>query len=676
MKAFVDALLLGLFLPPLPQEPATQQATQSPRIEWQRSLNDALAVQKETGLPLLVVVNMDGEVFNDRFATTTYLDPAFVESTRGYVCVVASPDRHTQRDYDALGRRVECPRFPGCTCSEHINVEPELFTRYFNGTRNAPRHVGVSKDGKILFDRFLDQSMQTAIDAIAQHRGKPKDGKPGTAPGLDELLTHRDAKSRRTLEQMYLDADKAQKRKILTAAAAAKNEPFDLLRMGLRDDEAAMFGAAAQALAAVATKDALIDIEDALARADDAAVAKALHARLGEIGKADKGAARLHGYFADAGGAKLQAPWRNEWTAGAFDAASRESMEAVLDQCESKLRTDPDDDGTRLLMATAQAAFGCLLAASGGRGVELWFEDAQRSAGKVTGQPLQAEAKAVLAITAWMRGDREAAQNSLTAALGMQNSDRKPDAWLASAFLDVVVQATTGMAYAKATADATASLRAELDRTGLALQLQAERNTGAEAAWLVGIGLFEHAGLRAKARQFLESLVKRFPGSPAVHERWRTRLLVDFGAEATRKRYADFVAHATDQASAQWFAGYASLVAGEQHTRDERRDVAMQAYSDAIERFAKSAAANPDFADNSNHFAVLSLGGRAVLRQSAGDGEGAVADLLRAAELRPASLDESDGLQRKPRAIAGRVARELTQQGKPELADKLKPIML
>src|SRR5262245_18463704 len=368
MNALVDALLLGLFLPPLPQAPATAPATQPPRIDWQRSLNDALAVQKETGLPLLVVVNMDGEQFNDRFAGTTYVDPAFVESTRGYVCVVASPDRHTARDYDALGRRVECPRFPGCTCSEHINIEPELFSRYFNSTRNAPRHVGVSKEGKILFDRFLDASMETAIDAIAQHRGKPKDKQPGET--LDELLTRRDAKARRTLEQTYTKGDKAQKLKILAAAATAKNEPFDVLRIALRDDDPAMFGAAATALAAVAMKDALIDLEDALARADDAALAKALQTRLGEIAKTDIGAQKLHSHLAEKRDANLSMPWRNQWTPAAFDANSRESIEAVLDQCEGKLRATPDDDNVRLLMATAQAARGCLLASSGGKGVD------------------------------------------------------------------------------------------------------------------------------------------------------------------------------------------------------------------------------------------------------------------------------------------------------------------
>src|SRR5258706_16467130 len=92
------SLLLALQPPTAaPQEPA-------PRIEWQRSLADALAVQQATGRPLLLCVNMDGERFCELFASTTYHDAAFVAATRGYVCVVASPDRHTASDYDGQGR--------------------------------------------------------------------------------------------------------------------------------------------------------------------------------------------------------------------------------------------------------------------------------------------------------------------------------------------------------------------------------------------------------------------------------------------------------------------------------------------------------------------------------------------------------------------------------------------
>ncbi|MCA9557430.1 MAG: hypothetical protein KC583_02590, partial [Myxococcales bacterium] len=207
-----------------------------------------MALREQTGLPLLIAVNMDGEVFNERFAGDVYHDPKFIESTRGYVCVVASPERHTERDYDALGNRVECPRFGGCTCSEHIDIEPELFRRWFDGKRNAPRHVGVDQDGKVLFDRFLDQSMQTAIDAIQKHRGTPPDSL-AASDDVAALLARRDALARELLEARYRKADKASRSKLLDAAGAAKNEPFDLLRMGLFDTDPELARHAALALA-------------------------------------------------------------------------------------------------------------------------------------------------------------------------------------------------------------------------------------------------------------------------------------------------------------------------------------------------------------------------------------------------------------------------------------------
>ena len=200
---------LGLWLiaclAPTPQnpQPAAAPVGTQPGIAWQRSLADALAVQQATGLPLLVVVNMNGETFNERFAGTTYHDPAFIESTRGYVCVVASPDRHTDKDYDAKGNRIECPRFGGCTCSEHINIEPELFKRWFNNQRNAPRHVGVSTANKVLFDRFLDPSMQTAINAIAKHRGTPTPDALAPTNDLAVLFGRRDSVARQTVENLF-----------------------------------------------------------------------------------------------------------------------------------------------------------------------------------------------------------------------------------------------------------------------------------------------------------------------------------------------------------------------------------------------------------------------------------------------------------------------------------------
>ncbi|MCB9878074.1 MAG: hypothetical protein H6835_10775 [Planctomycetes bacterium] len=653
-----------------PQQPAPA-AAKRPHVAWQRTFEDAMALREQTGLPLLIAVNMDGEVFNERFAGDVYHDPKFIESTRGYVCVVASPERHTERDYDALGNRVECPRFGGCTCSEHIDIEPELFRRWFDGKRNAPRHVGVDQDGKVLFDRFLDQSMQTAIDAIQKHRGTPPDSL-AASDDVAALLARRDALARELLEARYRKADKASRSKLLDAAGAAKNEPFDLLRMGLFDTDPELARHAALALAKVGTSRTLIDIEDALARTADADVKQALLARLEALGRAAPEAARLAAHFAAAED-RIPAPWSNPWGDATF-AGTRADVEAALDRAEAAIREHKDDQQLRLQLATAQVAYAAVLIAEGGNGVDLWCADAQRNVEQITREELQPEAQAARAISSWYLGDGAAVAKAAVLALAQPKSTRHPAPWLATTFLDVLLQLSAQQAYGRAQQDANASLRGELGRVQAALRLLDEHHAGGERGLLAGIGLLEFAGLRAEARQRLDALARRFPASVTLHERWRNRLLIDVGAENMRHAYARWVPSCPDQATAQWFAGYAALLAGERHTQDGRWIEAGNAYGDAIERFLDAAAKNPDYADTSHHFAVLALAGRAVIRHRRDDLRGAVDDLLQAAALRPASLDEDDGLQRKPRAIAARIEEQLRAAGHTELADRLLPL--
>ena len=671
MAAFV-ALLFSALLTGCPQDPPPSEPT---RIEWQRTLTDALAVQQATGLPLLIAVNMNGEVFNERFANTTYHDPAFIESTRGYVCVVASPDRHTERDYDAFGNRVECPRFGGCTCSEHIAIEPELFARFFNGTRNAPRHVAAGKNGKVLFDRFLDQSMETAIDAIQQHRGKAKAEAVEPTDNLVELFRRRDARSRRAVEGLWKRGDFDQKRQLLEAAADATNEPNDLLRAALRTDDATLFAYAAMALSKTGGKDALIDLEDALARIDDPALTKALVARITEIGKTDKAAARLASHFVLATEATVAKPWSNPWQAATYDASDRLAVEGELDRCEAALRQNKTDEETRLHLAIAQLALADILIRDTGKGIEMWFGDALSNAKKIKDEALKAEAQAVIAYSAYMTSDYKTATVAMALAQSSVKSERQPSPFLAARLLETVLFATSNAVYADAEA-ATRSQGAEIARTLAMIELLRTRKVAREPALLSGIGLLEFGGRRRDARTLLAEAAALFPASPTSHERWRNRLLVDLGAEGMRKAYSAHVTAAADKPVAEWFAGYAALLAGDQHTRDERAVEAIAAYSEAIERFATCAAGNAEFADSAQHFSVLALAGRAELANARGNCEEAAADLLRANELRPASLDASDGLQRKPRAIADRIAAALEKAGKAELAAKLKPLLL
>ena len=72
---------------------------------------------------------------------------------------------------------------------------------------------------------------------------------------------------------------------------------------------------------------------------------------------------------------------------------------------------------------------------------------------------------------------------------------------------------------------------------------------------------------------------------------------------------------------------------------------------------------------------MFALAGRAWIRHERGDDKAAVADLLRAADLRPDSMDQDDGLKRKPRGIAIRLHGAMVSGNKTELAAKLQSLL-
>ena len=112
---------------PAPVAPAAAAPTLPGSVRWQRSLADAEHIARELSLPLLLALNMDGESASDRIWFENYRDPAFVAASHRCVCVAGSVFRHNAVDHDAQGRRIDCPRFPGITCGEHIALEPEMY---------------------------------------------------------------------------------------------------------------------------------------------------------------------------------------------------------------------------------------------------------------------------------------------------------------------------------------------------------------------------------------------------------------------------------------------------------------------------------------------------------------------------------------------------------------------
>ena len=667
---------LALAHPQEPNPPAAPSAKANPpRIAWQRTLDDALAAQQSSGLPLLVVVNDDGEAFNDRFATTVYRDPEFVALTEGWICVVASLNRHNPFDHDEQGRRIECPRFPGCTCGEHMAIEPLLYAKWFKGQRYAPRHIGVTPDGKVLFDRFLDASMQTAIDAVREHRGTARSGSLEATDDLAQLFARRDAAARLRIELRYRQGGRAEREAVLRAAATAIAPPIDLLREALRSGEAADERLVAQALAPFAGVEVRQLAEDLLARSDDEAVQATVRAVLKKLGASDPVAKRLAAHLDAAPDVALPAPWSNAWQAASADANDRDAVERWLDQLDKAVAERPDDAGARLQQAIADLMLAQLLITEGGKGVELWLEEAQRAASRVQEASLAPEAAAVRAIAAWWRNDAKAATEATAVALATATGEHRPDAWLARTFLDTLVAMSTRWAYEQLQAEPQAEVVVQLARVLQATTALAAHDALGEPTAAHAVTLCDALGLRHRARRSAAALLERFPGSLQGHHVFRNRLLTDFDSARLRREYDAFLQEHGDRADAAWFAGYAELMIAEVRVREKDGPTARAAYEQAIVRFTRSIEQNPDFADNSNHFVVLALAGRAIVRFEAGDDEGAVDDLLRAASLRPASLDQKDGLGRDPRGLILRVARTVKTNGKKDLAKRLEALL-
>jgi hypothetical protein len=685
LAAVVFACLL------LPGSPAAQDAPAAPtakpaaappaaNLNWQRSLADALAEQARTGKPLLLCVNMDGETFCDNFASTTYHDPAFVAVSRGWICLVASPTRHNDMDYDAQGQRVECPRFPGCTCSEHINVEPGLFERWFHGQRAAPRHVGVDRAGKVLFDRFLDGSMQTAIDAVKNNAGdQAVEAVPTT---VDELLTRRGAEARRALEQRYRQADRGQRLELLVAAGRSKNEPFDLLRMGLRDDDDGVFAAAAAALAATAGKDALVDVEDALARTDQAALVKTLDEALARLAKSGDAAciqADAHRRAALAGLAVAAAPpFAGVKGAPAGPAIDRQVLDHELDDAESAVEHHPNDGAASLRLARAFLALAESSAAAGAKETAMQLEDAERAAQRAIAAlgdgAAKVEALSVACCAAALNGKTDEARRHGDAALAAARATGSAETIANATFgkaMAALGRATAAAAYLAVQSKPTAVAADDVTTAATAFAIAAQRVDAAAPDLLADAQLLAFAGARQQGAAVLLDAAARFPAARDVHQALRERLVADRGGEGLRRVYAHWVDGVADQATAQWFAGYAAIVAAELHVKDGRPMLARAAYDDCIARFATSAAANADYADSANHFAVLALVGRALLRHNAGDAGGVLADVQAAVALRRASLGEVDGLGRRGLAVFERIGKELRDRGKTDVADAI-----
>ncbi len=657
-------------------------------IRWQGPREEALALARETGRPILACINMDGEIASEYYAGRAYRDPELAAFLAPYVCIVASVYRHNPRDHDEQGRRVPCPRFGTVTCGEHIAIEPILYERFLDGRRVAPRHIMIEVDGSEVFDVFYTWDtasvFQTIRDGIANRKEQPA-ARPRGDRSLAERLASPDSADREAVERAWLEGDREQRRLLLQAAVAAGGRaPVELLRLAVYDLDPELAGLGRQALARSESPQAVDLIAKALQQPLPAAERDALVAALERFGQKIPRARTLavvhRGLAADPG---LVDPER--WAEALAGAAAPEvpgwdQVQARLDYWSELAASRPDDAAAQLEAAEAFLTFALdersarVLGAAGPRRgggdmVRLLLEDARRlarRAGELGASGWRLDT--VLALTAFHLGEREAALEHASRAVAALPPGRTD--WQAAAVLAVFASLRQE--------DILQAVRKQEDwppgwlaDVHAAWSVLAAHPRCSEAMVVQHHDFLRRLGADAAADRVLERGLRRFPESWELHARLRRKLLVEEGVAGLERHYAAWLERPDAPRHLAWFAGYAAVVTAEFHRRAGRRDEAMAAYGRAIGLYEQCAAEDPATAASSRWYEALCLAGQARLDLEEGRLEPAVERLLAAFEREPRAAASLDGLGLSAVATARTLQARCRRDGRDDLAVRI-----
>ena len=637
---------------------ATAEGWQKPcLVKWQRTFEDAMRVAREENRPLLVAVNMDGEIASEHFAGVRYREPATAELMSSYACVIGSVYRHTERDYDENGRRIECPRFGRVTCSEHIQVERELYDKYFDGRRISPRHLVLDLEGNENLDVYYSWDTKTVFTTFV--KGVEDWPEPNNIErSLTDKVRSADVDDRRLIERTYREGSRETRQSLL--AALLKDRVVDqveLLREAIFGLDLELAAMARRALAECETDGALDLMAEVLQSPLEKTERERLLAAVERLGSENKRARTLAALHSGLSGDSTHIVRRTQEDLAA-EYAKNSGRSVRTEEHAGAVAATPDEPGAQLDLAAAlfeQAAdserrfadllYGDALAAAkraeklGATGPRMdallaVCEDAsgntpsarQRAVAAIEGGLLRGDDGAVsgggeLALRARMRLLRlfaEARQGAIRRAY--RSGGTWPPEWLSdvnAAYSEVILDPTTD--------DGTLVQYYDFLR------------------WI---------GATPRANRVLDGALSRRPDSPRLHDRLRSRFLFEGGPKGLEDGYKRWVersaADAEEATQATWFAGYASLVAAEQLRRRNRFGEARGAYVRAVDYYEQNIAAFPAGKDTCDHFIALAHAGIARLELEQGNVEVALDQLVQSFTVRPDSAATPDGLNLTP----------------------------
>lgn len=670
------ALALHLAIAPAPQDgpppgvreamwpaPSQEDWARPCLIRWERSWDDAIAVSRESGRPILICVNMDGEIASEHYAGIRYREPEKAALYEPYICVIASVYRHTPRDFDEKGGRIPCPRFGTVTCGEHISIEPVLFDQYFEDTRVAPRHIMVELDGAETYDVYYafdtDSVFRAIREGIDEREGEPRLVLRGDRP-IEELVGSRHSADREAVEVTYLRGSSEQRRKLLLRAVElGADPPLDLLRLAIFGFDMELSQVARQALAQANSAGAVDLINEALRVPMDEAGREGLIKALERIGEGDARARTLavvHRGLTKPSETVDVEDWSRSLQAAA--PAQQRQWKTIAAQIEYRAeasRARPEDPDAQLELAESWLALAVnpetavALAAdpkTSTRYSRFLFEDSRRAALKAldlggAGWRLDA----VLALTSYYLGEVEDAY--ARAEQAVTSLPPGAEGWNAVAVLGLFAQGRREAIARKARAREQWPGEWMTD-VHAAYSVIARHPLGTDLHVVSHHDFLKDLQAAGQAARVLEEGLARFPDSAMLHDRLRAQILADRGVAGLEPAYEAMLEGERASPNLTWHAGYTALVAAEFHRREGRPADAVAAYGRGMAHFEGYIEASPAARDSADHFVALALAAKARLALEEGDLEPALAGILACFERRADAAASFDGLGISP----------------------------
>jgi tetratricopeptide (TPR) repeat protein len=664
-------------------------------VTWQRTWEDALAVSLETGKPILVCVNMDGEIASEHYAGIRYRQPDITVLYEPYVTVIASVYRHSPRDFDENGERILCPRFGSVTCGEHISIEPKLFDQFFENKRIAPRHIMVELDKVETYDVYYAWDTQSVFETIKRgiaERELTAHEPPRDDRSLEDRVGSRDVVDRIAVERAYATSDKSVRRRLVESAILnADAEPIGLLRLAVYDLDLDLNRLARRALARSSSEEAVdLIVESLRVPLDDLEREDLIGAleRIGESSPKARTLAIVHRGIGTRSKLLDAEAWAGSAQAGyeaSVDARGRDVSEERLEQQDQVLASR--DAEAHLDLAEAfltQARQAQALAASHRADREfarLLLRDARRAAELAEEFGARGwRVNALLALTAYDLDEREAAyaraevavKNMPPGASGVQGQtavdvlrlfaeSRRREIW----------RAVRRKRDWKSWSDALEGTGELLADVHAAYSVLAGHPLGTDTIVAEHHDFLLSIGATGPAAVALDDGLRRFPESWALHDRLRASLLREKGAAGLEAEYEARLRREGASPNLEWFAGYASLVAAEFERRAGKEEGALAAYDRALAHYDRAVAVNPESRESVDHYAALAIAGRARMAFERGDHELALAEILASFERNPEAAGSLDGLNITPVDTAKMLRSSLAAAGRGTLLASL-----